>query len=135
MAAGRCLCGAVSYQASGEAVFGGNCYCNDCRKTSSSHTTVIAYPVPAVKFGGAAKEFTSQGGSGLGVTRGFCPNCGTQMYSKPAGLPGIILLKAGTLDEPEHFKPAMSIFTSRAPSWDQPPSSLPSFPEMPPPQT
>jgi hypothetical protein len=26
----------------------------------------------------------------------------------------------------------MSIFTSRAPSWDRPPADTPSFPEMPP---
>jgi len=28
----------------------------------------------------------------------------------------------------------MSVFASRAPEWDQPPSNAPSFPEMPPPQ-
>ncbi|MFT3727085.1 MAG: GFA family protein [Terricaulis sp.] len=130
---GKCLCGAVSYEVSGDAVFGGHCYCNDCRRTSSSHTSVVAYPIPAVKVSGNPKEYTSKGDSGLPVTRGFCANCGTQMYSKAEGLPGMMLIKAGTLDHPENFKPAMSIYASRAPSWDQPATSLPSFPEMPPP--
>jgi len=132
MATGKCLCGAVSYEASGDPVFGGNCYCADCRKTSGSHSAVMAYPAPAVKISGSVKEYTSRGDSGGNVTRGFCPNCGSQMYSKADGMPGVVMLKAGSLDDPEHYKPAMSIYASRAPSWDQPPASLPSFPEMPP---
>jgi hypothetical protein len=132
MATGKCLCGAVSYNANADAIFGGHCYCNDCRKTSSSHTSVVAYPLPAVSFSGELKEYACTGGSGMSVARGFCPNCGTQVYSKAEGLPSMILIKAGTLDEPETFKPAMSIFASRAPSWDQPPSNLPAFPEAPP---
>jgi hypothetical protein len=132
MVTGKCLCGAISYQASGEPVFGGNCYCADCRKTSGSHTAVMAYQEPAVKLSGAAKEFSSKGDSGNNITRGFCANCGSPLYSRSEGMPGIILLKAGALDEPEHFKPGVSIYTSRAPSWDQPPASLPAFPEMPP---
>jgi hypothetical protein len=132
MATGRCLCGAVSYEVSGEPVFGGNCYCNDCRRASGSHVAVMAYPETALKLSGDAKEFASKGDSGMAIARGFCANCGSQLYSKTQAMPGMILLKAGTLDDPEHFKPGMSIYASRAPSWDQPPANLPQFPEMPP---
>ena len=132
MATGKCLCGAVSYEASGEPVFGGNCYCNDCRRSSGSHVAVMAYPSPALTISGAAKEFSSKGDSGMNITRGFCAECGSQLYSRSEGMPGMVLLKAGTLDDPEHYKPTMSIYASRAPSWDQPPAGLPSFPEMPP---
>ena len=132
MVTGKCLCGAISYEAAGEPVFGGNCYCGDCRRTSSSHTAVVAFPESAVKVSGAVKEFTSNGDSGMPVTRGFCANCGTQMYSKAVSNAGLILVKAGTLDDPEVFKPMASVYASRAPSWDQPPADVPAFPEMPP---
>jgi hypothetical protein len=126
------LCGAVRFEAQGDPVFGGHCYCTDCRKTSSSHTSVLAFPESAVKFVGDARTFTSTGDSGQPVTRGFCATCGTQMFSRGESNKGLILLKAGTLDDPAAFTPMAAIYASRAPHWDQPPAGLPAFPEMPP---
>ena len=31
---GGCLCGAVRYEAQGEPLYAGHCYCEDCRKAS-----------------------------------------------------------------------------------------------------
>jgi hypothetical protein len=129
---GGCLCGAVRYEASGDPVFAGHCYCTDCRKTSSSHTSVSAYPMSAVKLTGEIREFTGKGDSGMPVTRAFCPTCGTQLYSKGDSNAGLMLLKAGTFDDVEAFRPMASIYTSRAPSWDRPPADIPAFPETPP---
>jgi len=42
------------------------------------------------------------------------------------------MLRAGTLDDPEQFKPMAAIYVSRAPSWDQPAAGMMAFPEMPP---
>ncbi|RYD89156.1 MAG: aldehyde-activating protein, partial [Sphingomonadales bacterium] len=33
---GGCLCGAVRYEAAGEPIVSGHCYCSDCRKASGS---------------------------------------------------------------------------------------------------
>lgn len=130
---GGCLCGAVRYEVAGPALFGGYCYCADCRKTSSSHSASIAIPSDTMTCTGETREYTKTGGSGNPVTRVFCPNCGTGVYSKGAR-PGVYMLKAGTLDDDhlEAFKPMASIYVSRCPSWDQPRSGLPTFPEMPP---
>ena len=49
-------------------------------------------------------------------------------------MPGMLLITASTLDDPEKFVSQMSVFASRAPSWDRPPEGTPSFAEMPPPQ-
>lgn len=129
---GRCLCGAVSYEATAAPLFGGNCYCTDCRKTTSSHSAVVALPESGVTFKGELSTFTKQGDSGKPVTRAFCPTCGTAMYSKGESNAGVLMVKAGTLDDVESFKPMASIYVSRAPSWDQPPAGVPAFPEMPP---
>jgi hypothetical protein len=131
MTTGGCLCGAVRYELSGPALFGGNCYCSDCRKTSSSHSAVMAVPIAAVKVTGEVREYSSPGDSGNMVTRTFCPVCGTGLFSKGAR-PGVMMVKAGTLDDPEHFKPMASVYASRAPSWDRPPEGLPAFEKMPP---
>jgi hypothetical protein len=33
---GGCLCGALRYEAEGEPLYAGHCYCADCRKASGS---------------------------------------------------------------------------------------------------
>jgi hypothetical protein len=128
---GGCLCGAVRYEVNGPVLFGGNCYCVDCRKTSSSHSASMAVAIAAVQVTGEVREYSRPGDSGNLVTRVFCPTCGAGLFSKGAR-PGVMMVKAGTLDDPEQFKPMASVYASRAPSWDRPPSDLPAFEEMPP---
>ena len=129
---GGCLCGAVRYEANAAPLFGGNCYCTDCRKTTSSHSAVVALPEAGVTFTGETRGYTKMGDSGKPVTRVFCPICGTALFSRGENNAGVIMLKAGTLDDVESFKPMASIYASRAPSWDRPPADVPAFPEMPP---
>jgi hypothetical protein len=45
------------------------------------------------------------------VTREFCGNCGTHILAKASALPGAVLLKVGTFDDPAAFgQPEMAIF-------------------------
>ena len=130
---GGCLCGAVRYKVSGDLIFSGKCYCEDCRKTSSSgHGSVYAVPEPSVSMTGKLTEFKKAGGSGQPVTRRFCPVCGSRICTSLGVMPGVMLFTASSLDDPEKFVSQMSVYTSRAPSWDRPPADIPSFPEMPP---
>ncbi len=126
---GGCLCGAVRYELSAPMLFGGFCYCTDCRKSSGVHAASMAVPEAALTITGETREFSKIGGSGHPVARVFCPTCGSPILSK-GGRPGVVMLKAGTLDDPEYFKPMASIYTSRAPSWDKPREGMPAFPEM-----
>lgn len=127
---GGCLCGAVRYELNAPALFGGFCYCIDCRKTSGSHTAAMAVPEAALAVTGETRAYAVRGDNG-DVNRVFCPTCGTGLFSK-GSRPGVVMLKAGTLDDPEHFKPMASVYASRAPSWDRPRADLPAFPELPP---
>ncbi len=61
---GGCLCGAVRYELSAPALFGGFCHCVDCRKTSSSHSASMAVPEAALKVTGETRGYSSTGGSG-----------------------------------------------------------------------
>ena len=45
------------------------------------------------------------------VTREFCAECGTHILSKAPSLPGAVLIKVGTLDDPAVFgDPQMAIY-------------------------
>jgi hypothetical protein len=128
---GGCLCGKVRYQAQEEAG-GGHCHCIDCRKASGTgHASHMIVPQPAFKVTGEVRFFDKPADSGNMVSRGFCPHCGSAIYSINNGMPGLVFVRASSLDDPEVFKPQMVVYTDRAASWDHMDASLPSFPTMP----
>lgn len=133
MKTGGCLCGAVRYEAEGEPVFTGLCHCRDCQKASGSgHMPAMAMPRPAVKITGETKGFGVVGDSKKTLTRNFCPTCGSIVFAESEGMPDVILLPAGTLDDPSAYKPQVAIFTRSRPHWDQA-SGIPEFEAAPPP--
>lgn len=130
---GKCLCGSVSYKGEGEPVFMGNCHCADCRKSSASgHMSLMAVPSAAIELSGAVSTYELKADAGATVTHNFCPNCGSQMFNTNSGMPGVIVLVASSLDDPEIYKPAVTVYASRALSWDQPDADTKQFEKMPP---
>ena len=90
------------------------------------------FPEASVTISGEVKYFASPGRSGNMVHRGFCPNCGSQMFGKSTAMAGMLAIRAGVLDDPAQYKPQIDLFTSHAVSWDAMDRALPKFPEMPP---
>lgn len=130
---GTCLCGSVSYAASGDSLFQGFCQCLDCRKaTGSGHLAAIGMPEGAVTVTGETKTFSKPADSGGMVERHFCPNCGSMMLDKSTGMPGVVVLNAAVLDDPEVFKPQSVVFARSGLSWDHLDPELPRFDGMPP---
>ena len=109
------------------------CWCRDCQRLASGSATVnVLFPEEAVTYVGDIVTFAMIADSGNRVERGFCPNCGAQMYSRtiePAGLP--MRVRAGTLDNPELMPPQTIIWTTSAPSWAQLDPALPHHPKGP----
>jgi hypothetical protein len=128
---GGCLCGGVRYEC-GEEVGGGHCHCKDCRRSSGTgHSSHMIVPEQAFSVTGQVTRFDKPADSGNIVTRAFCPSCGSPIYSVNAGMPGIVFVRASSLDDPEVFKPQMVVYTDRAASWDVMDKSLPAFALMP----
>lgn len=133
MFAGQCICGAVHYQSPAEPVFAGNCYCRDCRNESGTgHITAVAVPDPTLTVTGKLSEFTRVADSGKTITKFFCPVCGSTLFTRAEGVPGLALLRAGTLDDPTPVAPQMNLYASSAPAWDKADPALPGFAGMPP---
>ena len=130
---GGCLCGAVRYQGETK-IAGGHCHCNDCRKSSGSgHCSHMVVPEDGFSLTGEVRFYDAPADSGNLVSRGFCPTCGSAVYSKNSGMPGMVFVRASSLDDPEVFLPQMIVYTKRAPSWDRMDPGLPAFEDMPPP--
>ena len=129
---GGCLCGKVSYQGN-DPQGGGDCFCDDCRRSSGTgHCSHMMAAESDFSIEGEVRFFDKPSDSGNRVSRGFCPTCGSAVFSRNTGVPGMVFIRASSLDQTEIFQPMMSVYTSRAPAWDAPSDALPAFEEMPP---
>lgn len=129
---GGCLCGSVRYECNAEPMMAAHCHCVDCRKSSGTgHCTHIVVPKEAFSVSGTVTFYDRPADSGNMVRRGFCPTCGSAVYSTNAGMPNIVFPRASSLDDPEVAKPQMVVYSSRAPSWDLVDPQLPSFSKVP----
>jgi hypothetical protein len=130
---GGCMCGKVRYQSSSDPLTFVLCHCRECRYVSGgAAASVVVVPSDAVKITqGAVKGFSSTGDNGKKVIRQFCPDCGTPMFSLIESNPAIMVVKAGTMDESNGLKPAMTFWTRSAPDWAHIDPSIPSFETQP----
>lgn len=131
---GQCFCGQLRFAIDAEPVGARMCWCRDCQRIASGSATVnVLFPEDAVRFTGEVATLRKTADSGNIVERGFCPSCGSQMYSKtvePAGaMP--MRIRAGTLDDPELLAPQSVIWASSAPSWAVLDPRLPHHPKGP----
>ncbi|OUC13411.1 MAG: aldehyde-activating protein [Alkalinema sp. CACIAM 70d] len=129
---GGCMCGAVRYECTAPPVIAGNCHCRDCQQaTGSAFAPALLVPRAAVKVTGEVKYYEMTGDSGEIVGRGFCPQCGSRLLSRPP-IPELMGIMAGSLDDPSWFEPQMDIYVDSSQPWDVMNPALPKFPKMPP---
>jgi hypothetical protein len=116
---GGCQCGAIRYETGADPIFAAHCQCNDCKKaTGAGHATAAAFPEAVVKFTGKAKSYACKTESGGTATREFCPECGGRLTFRSTNMPGMILLMAGSMDNPAAITPSMAIYGKRHLAWD-----------------
>ena len=128
---GGCLCGKVRYSAEAEPAFVGVCHCKNCQKgTGTAFAIVVAVPTPALNVQGTLQTFIGRGHSGKSTHRRFCPECGSPILSEADALPGVAIIKAGTLDDTSWLKPGMEIFCDSAQPWAQLSGDRQRFPKM-----
>ncbi len=129
---GGCLCGSVRYEAKGEPLFAGYCYCADCRKASGSgFIPFMGFASTAVRFSGETRQFRSKSFRGSDAVRNFCPVCGGLVFGGEVGKDDSHTIYAGSLDDPSSFHPKIAIFTRNHPAWVVLPPDLPAFDTMP----
>ena len=131
---GGCLCGAVRFESTAPPVITRVCWCRLCQYLGAGSGTVNAcFKTETFSIRGATTDYSSIADSGNILHRRFCPTCGTPLFSAAELRPHLIFARAGTLDDPEIAKPAMTIWTSAAPSWACIADELPRVERQPPP--
>lgn len=128
---GGCRCGAVCYVISRDdlpPVYG--CHCSACQSGSGSafseqaviHDASIEASGPVLNY-----QFTRPDGR-LGHLR-LCAECYTRLWSTNDALPGVALVRAGTLDRSQELIPKAHIWTKRKQPWLKIPADVPQWPE------
>jgi hypothetical protein len=132
---GHCLCGSITFSIASDPIGARMCWCHDCQRIASGSATInVLFASEDVQFDGPLSTFEMVADSGNTVQRGFCPTCGSQLYSKtlaPEGLP--MRIRAGVLDDPQLIAPQAIIWTEGAPKWAILDPDLPHYPKGPPP--
>jgi len=131
---GGCICGAVRYIASAEPLTTRACWCRTCQYFAAGNASVnLAFARDCVSIAGELADFPLVAQSGNHMNRRFCPRCGVHVTSEARERPQLLIIRAGTLDEPRRFAPLANIWVSEAPAWAYIDPSLPQFPGQPPP--
>ena len=114
---GGCYCKAVRYEAEGEPMRRIECHCRECQYISGgAQNYSMVMPGEGFRYTqGQPKGFTRPDLED-GVTREFCPDCGTHLLTRAPSRGTAVSLKVGGLDDPSVYgdKPDMVVWTAEA---------------------
>ena len=128
---GGCLCGNVRHQCEADVGPANYCHCEDCRRCTGSAFNV-GVRVEARHFRivkGSPRAFTKTSASGNPLTRHFCPECGSPLYTTSPVHPDVLYVKAGCIDQPGIVHPTHQIWMNSKVAWATIGPDLPGFPK------
>ena len=129
MVTGKCQCGAIRYEASGEPAYSAICHCGDCRASAGAPMVGWAlFPQDQVTISGEPVRYQSS----ENAVRHCCGVCGTGLfYTNAVIFPGSIDIQTATLDDPAALPPQAHIQMAEAAPWMEQAHELPKFDRYP----
>lgn len=120
MATGRCLCGAVTFETSGDAIATAVCHCSHCQRQSGGAFSVnVIMHESQLNVSGELRTYEERGENNddVYVRRRFCPQCGSPIVSELVKTAGIVAVKAGVLDDTSNVKPSLEVWCTDKQPW------------------
>jgi hypothetical protein len=111
---GRCLCGAVQFEAQAKGGGVTACHCSQCRRWSGHYWASLNVPMAQLRFIAGEAQLKWVRASTY-ARRGFCVECGSALFWHGDGLDGHrdrIAIAAGALDKPTGAAIDRHIFTA-----------------------
>ena len=110
---GRCHCGYVSFEAEADPETTTICNCTDCQTMSGGplRAVVITRPGTFVLLSGEPTVYRKTADSGAVRPQGFCPRCGSAIYSTSDGDdPKAYNIRVGALRQRNELVPRKQLF-------------------------
>lgn len=126
---GGCYCGAVRYEAKGDVQARGMCFCRECQYiTGGGANFVMGMPEDGFTYAKGQPQAFARSDLEAPAVREFCPTCGTHLVTRSPRAKGLVLIKAGTLDDPSIFgMPQAALYTREMQPYHLVPDGVPSF--------
>ena len=130
---GGCYCGQLRYEISSEPLGRAQCHCRQCQYFTGGHPQVaMAVPRDAFRYSAGTPTRYTRADLENPVTRHFCPACGVHLVAESPALPDALLVRPGTLDDPDLFgRPQIAVFTREKRLFHHVPDEVPSFADVP----
>ena len=129
MSTGSCLCGGIKFEINQKLGPIQICHCTQCRRAQGS-AFVTNIPIQEENFRMVSgNDLLGSFESSPGKVRCFCRICGSPIYSKTEKVPGVIRIRAGTLDGELDTRPVAHYHVSSKANWFEITDDLPRFPE------
>ena len=94
------------------------CHCLACqRRTGSAFGVQARFPAERVRTEGRAKEYVRISDAGNAATFAFCPECGSTVYYRLAGVSHAVAVPVGGFADPGFPAPWISIYETRRHPW------------------
>jgi hypothetical protein len=103
---GGCHCGQITYDAEVDPAAVRVCHCSDCQKLTGTafRTNISSLPGTFTLKSGTPKIYIKTADSGNKRAHGFCPECGTPIFSTaPEPNPSTYGLLVGGIDQRAQF--------------------------------
>jgi hypothetical protein len=111
---GHCLCGSVTFESRGEPAFQANCHCDDCRRSGGgAYASYVFVPADQLSISGETQEYRHVSDRGSEMTKHFCPNCGSPMFTGNSAHPERRGVRLGAIDDASWFRPQADVYNSR----------------------
>lgn len=132
---GGCLCGEIRYECLAAPKYSYICHCRDCKKAhGSAYLPGMMFSRESVRIvGGSPRDYTVTGEGGMGITRRFCPTCGSLLFIQLERFPKSVAITAGTLDDPSGFKPMTHLWSQSEMPWEHVEDGVERYPKAVPP--
>jgi hypothetical protein len=117
---GRCLCGQITYELSGDLIATAVCHCDHCQRQSGGAFSVNLIALESqMAVSGTLSTFEDRGENddAVYVYRRFCGDCGSPIYSLLVEPAGVIAVKAGTLDDRSGVTPNVEAWCEHKQPW------------------
>lgn len=125
---GRCLCGAVRFQADTPSRFVSHCHCENCRRAhGAAYVTWMGIPEARFRWTRGEGEELRHYPTETGAVRSFCGTCGSSLLYRSPRWEDEVHIAVGTLTGDPDRPPKAHVYADRAPEWSSFADSLPRF--------
>ena len=134
---GRCHCGYITYEAEIDPEKTSICHCTDCQTMSGAplRAVISTHPGTFVLRSGQPTQYRKTADSGAIRPQGFCPRCGTAIYStSDDDDPKVYNIRVGILRQRNELVPRRQVFVRSQQLWVTDLNSILKFEKMAPPR-